>query len=173
VRAGELLFPNAADGLPVFIPSFEPPGSLARLRPDRQLATLERRARRRDVRAKLLYGVALQRLERPLSARRQYDAAVALAPNDPEPLVAAAVARFDKERPGAAFARLGPLSRRFPESVSVRFHLGLLLLWLGDESGGRRQLERARELDPSSPLAREATRFLQRLGDIDTGSKSD
>jgi tetratricopeptide (TPR) repeat protein len=173
VRAGDLLFPNAARGLPVFVPSFEAPASLAHMRPDRQFAVLERAARRRDVRAKLLYGVALQRVERPLSARRQYDAAVAIAPDDPEALVAAAVARFDKERPGAAFARLGPLSRRFPESVSVRFHLGLLLLWLGEESDGRRQLERARDLDPSSPHAREATRFLQRLAGIGTGSNSD
>jgi tetratricopeptide (TPR) repeat protein len=163
VRATDFLFPNYLPGLPVFVPSGDPPPSLSRMRPDRQLAVLERRARRDDVDSKLLYGAALQRLERPLSARRQYDAAVALAPDAPEPLVAAAVSRFDKARPRAAFARLGPLSRRFPGNASVHFHLGLMLLWLRDVPDARRQLELARRVDPSAPLGREATRFLRRL----------
>jgi hypothetical protein len=46
----------------------------------------------------------------------------------------------------------------------VRFHLGLLLLWLGRVGDAERQLARARELAPESPLAREATRLLARLG---------
>jgi tetratricopeptide (TPR) repeat protein len=173
VRAANFLFPNVAPGLPPFIPSFEPPRSIAGMRPDRKFAALARAASRDGVRAKLLYGAALQQLERPLSARRQYDAAVVLAPGSPEPLVAAAVSRFDKANPSAAFARLGPLSRRFPRSASVRFHLGLLLLWLGDASDGRRQLERARALDPDARIAREATRFLRSLESNDADRNGD
>ena len=45
--------------------------------------------------------------------------------------VAAAVALFDKANPSLTFSRLGPLAQRYPKSQSVRFHLGLCLLWLG------------------------------------------
>ena len=163
VRAGNLLHTNRVAGLPIFVTTFRPPRELDRLRPDRQLALLARNARRGGVREKLLYGVALQRLERPLSARRQFDAAAALAPHDPQALAAAAVGRFDKDRPAAAFARIGPLSRRFPRVPTVRFHFGLLLLWLGDLDDARHQLRLARAAGPTTPLGREAARFLARL----------
>ena len=163
VRAGDLLHPNVAPGLPVFVTTFPPPPTLDRLGPARQLALLARNARRGGVREKLLYGVALQRLERPVSARRQFDGAVGLAPDDPEALTAAAVARFDKDRPRAAFARLGPLTRRFPHAPTVRFHLGLLLLWFGELEDARRQLRLARAAGPATPIGREAARFLRRL----------
>jgi tetratricopeptide (TPR) repeat protein len=170
-RAEDLLHPDFPRGRPLFVPSFASPPELGKLSPPRQLALLERRARRPDVRAKLLYGVALQRLGRRLSAQRQFDAAAALAPNSAEAQVAAAVARFDKSRPSAAFARLGPLSRRFPRAQSVRFHLGLLLLWLarvqdGAVAEGRSQLERARAIAPRSRLGREAKALLDSLEDI-------
>lgn len=146
VRAGDLLFPGFASGLPIFQPS-DPEGEIGQY---------------------LLAGVRFQRLGKQLSARREYDEAVHLAPNDPEPQVAAAVARFDKADPSAAFSRLGPLATRYPQAPTVRFHLGLLLLWMGRVEEAKEQLERARSLDPSDPLAREADRFLARLEDIDT-----
>jgi tetratricopeptide (TPR) repeat protein len=145
VRAGDLLFPQFARGLPIFVPG-SPAGEAG---------------------VHLLAGVRFQRLGRQLSARREFDEAVRLAPNDPEPLVAAAVARFDKANPSAAFARLGPLARRFPRAPTVRFHLGLLLLWLGRVDDARTQLERARAADPDDPLAREANRFLERLESVE------
>jgi tetratricopeptide (TPR) repeat protein len=95
--------------------------------------------------------------------RAQFDEAVALAPRDPEALAAAAVGRFDKADPAAAFGRLGPLTGRFPRAQSPRFHLGLLLLWSGDVEGAKRQLRQARALGPESRLGREAKRFLDRL----------
>lgn len=165
IRAADLLFRNFPPGLPTFIPSFRPDSELSRLPPARQLAVLERRARGRSVRAKLLYGLALQRLERPVSARRQYAAAARLAPSNPEALVADAVGRFDKANPERAFSRLGPLSRRFPRAATVRFHLGLLLLWLGQLDGAKRQLRMAAERRDSS-LAGEANRLLARLEDV-------
>ena len=165
IRAADLLHPQyPIPGVPVFVPSFSPPSRILALPPARQLSELARRARARDVRAKLLYGFALQRLRRPVSAERAYAAAAALAPNDPEAQVAAAVGRFNKDHPAAAFARLGPLTNRFPRAATVRFHLGLLLLWLGRVGDAERQLARAQELAPASLLGREAARLLARLG---------
>jgi tetratricopeptide (TPR) repeat protein len=165
IRASDLLFRNFPPGLPTFIPSFRPDPALSRLPAARQLAVLRRRARGRTVRAKLLYGLALQRLERPISAEQQYAAAARLAPSDPEALVAAAVGRFDKGNPERAFSRLGPLTRRFPRTATVRFHLGLLLLWLGQIDEAKRQLRLAAQQRESS-LAREANRLLARLEDV-------
>ncbi len=168
VRASDLLHPNSPRGLPAFVPSFAPPRGLARLSPDRQVAALARAARSGGVAARLLYGVALQRLSRPVSAERQYEAAARLAPDDPEAQVAAAVGRYTKDHPERAFGRLGPLTRRFPRAPTVRFHLGLLLLWLGRVDDAKRQLRIARGEGPESPLGREANRFLERLENIRT-----
>lgn len=167
-RADDALHPGFPPGEPLFVPSFEPPTRLAKLSPPRQLELLAKDASRPNARAKLLYGLALQRLGRRLSARREYDEAARLAPNDPEPQVAAALGRFDKTRPSAAFSRLGPLTRRYPHAATVRFHLGLMLLWMaraqpGALAEGRRQLRLARKEQPGSPLAREAKRLLAGL----------
>lgn len=162
VRSSNLLFRGFAPGLPVFIPSFENDPEVGRLPAGRQLAALERAARRPDVRAKLLYGVALQRLERPISAREQFTAAARLDPKNVEAQVADAVGRFDKARPEQAFSRLGPLTRRHRRSATVRFHLGLMLLWLSQVEEAKRQLRLAAQ-DGRSPLAREAERLLVRL----------
>ena len=166
VRAGDLLHPNSPRGLPVFVPS-EPTPNLDGLTPEQQLDRLRSDAVRGGGAEKLVYGVALQRLGRPLSARRQYDAAVVSQPGSVEAKVAAAVARFDKADPSRAFARLGPLARSHPKDPSVRFHLGLLLLWLGDVEDARRQLRLAEAAAPH-PLAREANRFLERLASVGT-----
>jgi tetratricopeptide (TPR) repeat protein len=147
VRAGDLLYPQFASGLPIFTPG-RPRGEVGR---------------------HLLAGVRFQRLGRQLSARREFDAAAALAPDDPQALVAAAVARFDKANPSAAFSRLGPLAGRFPRAPTVRFHLGVLLLWTGRVDEAKVQLRRARSIDPRDPLAREAGRFLDRLESIESG----
>ncbi len=161
VRAADLLFRRFPPGLPTFVPSFRGPRTVRTLEPPEQLAALERRAGGPDARAKLLYGVALQRIDRPVSAGRQFAAAAALAPRDPDAQVAAAIGRFDKEHPDRAFSRLGPLTKRFPRAATVRFHLGLLLLWLGDLEEAKRQLRLASRLGP--PISREAERLLDRL----------
>jgi len=164
VRAESLLHPELAPGQPVFVPTFEPPASLARRPPQAQLAALSRAARRPDWRAKILYGVALQRLERPVSAERQYAAAARLAPNEPEARVAAAVGLFDKERPALAFSQLGPLSKTFPHAQTVRFHLGLLLLWIGQVQKAKEELRLARAQGPKTLLGSQAEALLARLG---------
>jgi Flp pilus assembly protein TadD len=110
----------------------------------------------------------LQRLRHQVSAKREFDAAAALAPQDPEAQVAAAVGRFDKANPSLTFSRLGPLAKRYPKSQSVRFHLGLCLLWLGSVNDAKQQLRLAQTLGPRTPLGSEAGQFLAKLGGIKT-----
>ena len=168
-RAEDLLHPNFPRGVPTFVPSFPSPAVLDRLSPPKQLAYLERLAATGGARGKLLYGVALQRLGRRISALRQFEQAAALAPMDPEPQVAAAVARFDKADPSQTFSRLGPLAQRYPKSQSVRFHLGLALLWLAEVNQARKELRLARDLGPRTRLGGEAQKFLDSLAGIKTG----
>lgn len=160
VRADDFLHPRSAPGLPLFVPSEPYPARLKRLSPAAQLAALSRLS---TVAGRLRYGFALQRLGMPVSARRAFDQAARQAPNNPEALTAAAVARFDKDAPERAFSRLGPLSRRFPRAQTVRFHLGVLLLWLGDAPDAKKQLRQAVALGPKTSLGQEAKRFLDRL----------
>ncbi len=169
VVAGDLLHPEFARGLPLFLPSFETPAAIRAQPPAQQLAALERAAASGGVREKLLYGVALQRLGRPRSAERVFAAAGRLAPDDAEAQVAAAVGRFAKDAPAVAFSQLGPLARRFPDEPTVRFHLGVLLLWTGRVEEAKRQLGLARKTRPGSPLAREAERYLERIEQAEKG----
>lgn len=148
VRAGDLLHPDTPHGLPQFFPTFT-----------RATTAVERH---------LLAGVRFQRLERPVSAERQFAAAAALAPNDPEAQVAAAVGRFDKDRPAAAFSRLGPLTQRFPRSQTIRFHLGLLSIWVRDFADARRELRLAVAAAPRTHFAREARTLLNSLEGVRT-----
>jgi tetratricopeptide (TPR) repeat protein len=136
---------------------------VGRLPAERQVAELERLAADGDRLGTLYYGVALQRLGRQQSALAVFADYARSNPDDVEAQVAAAVARFDKAKPEAAFSRLGPLARRFPNAATVRFHLGLLLLWSGEVEEARRQLRLAREAEPGSPLAREAARYERQL----------
>ncbi|MBA2383728.1 MAG: hypothetical protein H0V68_03585 [Actinobacteria bacterium] len=165
VRAGDLLHPREfAPGLPVFVPSFS-----FRVQGDSLADQLETLRGDETLRGRLLYGVALQRLGRPVSARRAYAQALRLAPDNVDALVADAVGRYSKEHPEAAFSRLGPLSKRFPRAASVRFHLGVLLLWQSDVREAKRQLLLARDAAPGTPVAREAARYLTELARVGTG----
>lgn len=163
VRADDFLHPGFAPGLPAFTPSFS-----YRVEGDTLAEQLQALEADRSARGRLLYGVALQRLGRPVSARRAFAAAVRLAPDDVDALVADAVGRYEKNDPAQAFSRLGPLSRRFPRAATVRFHLGVLLLWQGDLAEAKRQLRLARQAQPGSRIAVEAGRFLEEVGRVGT-----
>ena len=152
VRANDLLHPEFARGLPLFVPSFP---------------VTREDAERAGQRGLIAKGFVAQRLGRPISARKAFDAAVrAPGPLGLDAQVAAAVARFDKADPSAAFSRLGPLSKAHPRSALVRLHLGILLLWTGQLEPARAQLEQALKAEPGSRPAREAKRFLERLESI-------
>ena len=170
VRAGDLLEPEFAPGLPILVSDARlSPAGPANLAPAEQLEALRDRAEEGPLDARLVYGIALQGAGRPVSARAVYAAAANAFPNEPEALVADAVGRYTKERPEEAFSRLGPLSQRFPKSASVRFHLGLLLLWQGDVGPARRQLGLARQAEPGSYVARRAALYLEGLAEAGTG----
>jgi predicted Zn-dependent protease len=141
VRATDLLHPNTPPGLPPFVPTFV-------------------RART-AVQERLLRGIAYQQELRPVSAEREFAAAARAAPSDPQALTAAAVGLYDKERPAAAFSRLGPLARRFPHAQTVRFHLGLLLIYFGDLPRARRELKLAEAAGPRTRLGSRARTLLK------------
>jgi len=141
VHATDLLHPGTPPGLPPFVPSFE-----------RARTATERH---------LLRGAVFQQALRPVSAEREFRAAARLAPDDPEALTAAAVGLYDKERPAAAFSRLGPLARRFPHAQTVRFHLGLLLIYFGDIRRAKHELALARTEGPLTSLGKRAGTLLR------------
>ncbi len=163
VTAANLLHPEFARNLPLFVPVENVPATVRRLEPPAQFATLERRAKDGPVSDRLFYGVALQRLGRQVSAERVFAEVARLHPNDPEARVAAAVGLFDKAAPVKAFSRLGPLTKTFPQAATVRFHLGLLLLWSGQVKEARRQLGLVRTVEPGSRLVGIAGQYLAQL----------
>lgn len=167
VRADDILHPDFAPGRPPFVAPIEAPPGLEDLTPQEQLDELERRAAAGGVEEKLAYGIALQRVGRPLSARQVFDAAVAADSDDLPARVAAALGRFDKDDPSQTFSRLGPLASG-DEGGVVRYHLGLALSWIGQVEEAMRQLRLAREENPGGFYAREAQRLLERLESVGT-----
>jgi tetratricopeptide (TPR) repeat protein len=136
VRAEDALHPDAPPGKPPFVPGFRQPRT-----PAQQL---------------LVQGVRFQAALRPVSAERAFAAAARVAPDDAEAQVAAAVGLYDKDHPERAFSRLGPLVRRFPQAQSVRFHLGLLLIYLRQFRQARSELRLAVAEGPRTQLGEQA-----------------
>lgn len=164
VDADTALHPSLAPGLPYMVTAIHPAPALGRLPAAQELAALARAAARPDANAKILYGVALWNLRRPVSARRELAGAARLAPGDPLARTLAAVSLFSKERPVQAFSTLGPLTRTFPKASVVRLHLGLLLLWTRRLDEARRQLRLASAAEPGSVYAQQAKTLLSALG---------
>jgi tetratricopeptide (TPR) repeat protein len=167
LRAEDLLHPEMAPGRPFFYPSFAPQLDLGGA-PAAQLDALRRAALKGDVRDNLLYGVALQRVGRFVSAREAFARAMAIDSESLDAQVAGAVGSFSKAAPADAFSRLGPLAESHPRSPVVRFHLGLLLLWLRDVDEARRQLQRAADADRGGFYGKEARALLSRLEAVGT-----
>ena len=167
IRAENVLHPDMPQGRPIFVPTGRLPAEIATLSPVRQLTELERLAEQSDEAEDwIVYGVALQRAGRPVSARAAYERGVAVDPTSVEAKAAAALVRFDKDDPAQAFSRLGPLSRDYPKAAVVRFHLGLSLLWLAEVGEARRQLTLARDEDEDGIYGREAADLLERLAEV-------
>jgi tetratricopeptide (TPR) repeat protein len=164
VDAQDALHPTTIPGLPIIVTGLTPPASIGSLSPARQLAALERGAAKDGPRAKILYGAALWNLRRPVSAERQFGAAAKLSPHDPLARTLAAVGRFSKANPVRAFGQLGPLTAVFPHSPAVQFHLGVLLLWIGERSKAAKHLAEAVAAGPQSPYAKPARTLLTSLG---------
>ena len=144
VRAQDLRFRDTPPGLPPFVPAFTDASTPAQRH--------------------LLRGAAFQQALRPVSAEREFARAAGLAPNDPETLTAAAVGHYDKDRPELAFSKLGPLARRFPHAQTVRFHLGLLLIYFRELAQARHELRLARAEGPRTRLGKRAEQLLKAAG---------
>ncbi len=126
VKADDLLHPTMQAGYPLFVPADEPP----------EAATLESleaaaTAAPNDVTAQLQYGSALQSAGRRKEALAVYGQALKADPTSVESQVALAVAAFGKDDPAKAFGTVGPLVRDKPDDPSPRFHLAMMLLWIG------------------------------------------
>lgn len=165
LRAEDVLHPEIAPGRPPFVAPLEPPPGLDELPPAEQLAELERLAAGGELDDMLRYGMALQRVGRPVSAREAFAAAADAHPRSLPARVAAALGRFEKDDPSAAFSQLGPLAGRDEDGV-VRYHLGLALSWIGQVEEAMRQLRLARDAGPRSFYGREAERLLTRLEEV-------
>jgi tetratricopeptide (TPR) repeat protein len=163
VDAQTALNPTMAPGLPVIVASVTPSPAVSRLPAAAELRALGLAAAGPHANAKLLYGIALWNLRRPVSAERQFRAAAALAPHNPLMLTAAAVGAFTKSNPVRAFSKLGPLTGVFPRAPVVRFHLGLLLIWTGQIKKGEHQLRLAIADGPQTVYGKQGRSLLARL----------
>ena len=167
LSAEDLLNPESPPGRPQFFVE-DYPTDVAGMGIDERIAALIRRAEKNNTpRAWLLLGSTLEQAGHRISARAAYDRALKLDPDDLDAKVAAAVGRFDKDTPSDAFSRLGPLARDNPDAAVVRYHLGLLLLWLADLDGARKQLEQAKESEPDGFYGQQAERLLTRLAGVE------
>ncbi len=166
LRAEDLLNPQFAPGRPPFVAPLAAPPGLEELSPEEQLAELGRLAEEGGVDERLVYGIALQRVGRPVSAQEAFSSAAEADPASVDAKVADALGRFDKDDPSQAFSRLGPLAGA-DETGVVRYHLGLALSWIGQVEEAERQLRLAREADPDGFYGREAERLLDRLESVD------
>jgi TolA-binding protein len=148
-------------GLPPIVTGLGLPQAIAKLPAAAQVAALKRAAAGRHVRAKLLYGTILWNgLRMPISAEKQFAAAARLAPHDAVARAAAAVGLFSKADPTRAFAHLGPLTAVFPHDPAIEFHLGALLVYVGDYGKAAKQLRAALADGPHSPYAKDARTLL-------------
>jgi tetratricopeptide (TPR) repeat protein len=166
LRAEDLLNPQYAPGRPPFVAPLTAPPGLADLPPEEQLAELERRADAGGVGERLAYGIALQRVGRPVSALEAFEAAAEADPHSLPAMVAVALGHFEKADPSQAFSRLGPLAEADGSGV-VRYHLGLALSWIGAAEEAGRQLGLARDVGDGGFYGREARRLLDRLEDAE------
>jgi tetratricopeptide (TPR) repeat protein len=157
-------------GLPPIVTGLALPKAIANLPASEQIVALKRAAAKPNAQAKLLYGVTLWNfLRTPISARRELAAAAKLAPHDAVVRAAAAVALFSKADPTPAFAQLGPLTAVFPHSAAVQFHLGVLLVYIGEYDKAGTHLRASLVDGPHSPYAEKARTLLASL--VHTRSK--
>lgn len=141
MRADELLHPQFFTPTNGLYPVFQPLGSEP---------LLER-------------GAILQRQGHQQSAERLYARAARLHPNDDQAQAAAAVGLFDEDRLSLSFSRLGALTKRFPRSQSVHFHLALLSAWVGLRTEAQKHFRIAEQLAPTTSLGRQAAAFVAQL----------
>jgi hypothetical protein len=144
-------------GYPLYIaPAGIPGGSLTKLR-----ALAKREPNRSDVWLALAYRLQLNHHRDALADARR---ALELDPTGLSPRVAVAVLGYSKDNPSASFAVLGPLSQQVSDATEIRFHLGMLLYWLKQNTDAEAQWRQVEQDSPDSAYGRVAARLMQQLG---------
>ena len=141
-------------GYPLFVPAENPPDGAS----SASLAAAAR-ANPDDAVAQLQYGASLQAAGRRQEAIAAYRQAVKADPTSVEAQVALAVGGFQKDDPAKAFGTIGPLARDHAGDPSPRFHLGMMLLWIGQREQARAQFQQVAKEAPGTRLARLAAFF--------------
>lgn len=92
--------------------------------------------------------------------------AQALLPTAIPPRIAVAVLAFDKDRPEASFSTLGPLVDQAPSEAlpALRFHLGMLLWWIKQDTDALAQWRQVVQVAPDSEYGVIAERLMQQAG---------
>jgi tetratricopeptide (TPR) repeat protein len=154
VKADDLLHPSMQAGYPPFVPAESPTGELT-------LADAARAAKAspNDAVAQLQYGAALQAAGRRQEALAAYRQALKADPTSVEAQVALAVGAFSKDDPSQAFGTIGPLARDHAGDPSPRFHLAMMLLWIGQPEQARAQFQQVEKEAAGTRLARLAEFF--------------
>ena len=154
VKADDLLHPTMQPGYPLFVPADPPPDG----------ATLESlkaaaAAAPNDAKAQLQYGSSLQSAGRRKAALAVYGQALKADPTSIESQVALAVAAFSKDDPAKAFGTVGPLVRDQRGDPSPRFHLAMMLLWIGQPDKAQAEFRQVANEAKGTRLARLAEFF--------------
>ena len=158
VKADDLLHPSIRPGYPPYVPSVPPAAGST-------LPALARAASANpsDAMAQLQLGSALAADGQRRAALVTFRRALADAPSSVEARVAVAVGSFSKDDPSQAFGVVGPLVQASPSDPVPRFHLGLMLLWIGQRDQARAQFAQAARSAPTSRLGRLAAEFARDL----------
>lgn len=92
--------------------------------------------------------------------------AQALLPTALTPRIAVAVLGYDKDNPSASFGVLGPLTKQVGQAAlpELRFHLGMLLWWLKQDTDALAQWRQVVQAAPASPYGTIAAKLLQQTG---------
>lgn len=102
---------------------------------------------------------AADRLAAQAAARR----ALQVDPTGVSPRVAVAVLTYDKDKPAATFSQLGPMVQQASDPTEIRFHLGLLLYWLNDDTDAAAQWRQVVDAAPHSVYGRTAADLMSRI----------
>ncbi len=154
VKADDLLHPTMQPGYPLFVPAEDPPkgATLGSLKVAADQAP-------NDAQAQLQYGAALQGAGRRLEAVKVYTQALRADPTSIESQVALVLAGFQKDDPAKAFGTVGPLVRDRKTDPSPRFHLAMMLLWIGQPEKAQAEFRQVASEAPGTRLARLAEFF--------------
>jgi tetratricopeptide (TPR) repeat protein len=156
-RADNALHYNMPRGYPWYFPPSSP-----KQRPSPAKLRAEVKANPGDSAAWLELAVAIEQQHR-LAAIAAARKAVEASPTAVSPRVALAVLTFDKDRPATSMGQLGPMLQQDENNTGIRFHVGLLSLWIGLTTQALGEFRQVLREDPNGPYAKLSQSFIDRL----------